>query len=341
MTNLLKLSVLMFLFLTSSWAETHLGGKITENLIFYSSGNPYIIERDIVIPQNIRVTIKAGTIFLFQASTGMKLYGEILVEGNIENPVVFTSYNDTIYNPTSSQPPSSVDWDGILISGDAQKVTMRCFRLMYSINGIKSDKKEMKINEAFFAENGKYNIIIKNEVQYEAKDKFSYNYTYPLTPKQPAQSTKQDTTLLSQSVDTSVLQKSKQDNNGKPIDKPDELASDLRKKDINKKIRIKKISSIGIFSTSVASGIGGLFFLANYSNKLDEFEKTGLDKTRRNANRSAAFAWIFGALSVIGMPSSSIMYYKQYKLSGNSKINFNTSYNIFEKTGTVTFLYKF
>ena len=84
------MSALSVVLAVSVFAATHLSDDIGGKT-FDVSGSPYIIDKDVVIPQNAQVTVKPGCVFLFKSFTGMNIYGNFIVEGTTENPIVFTA----------------------------------------------------------------------------------------------------------------------------------------------------------------------------------------------------------------------------------------------------------
>ena len=83
---LLIVSVVVF----SLCAETRIKGDLT-GMNLDESGNPFIVEQDIIVPDGHKVVIKEGCVFLFNPFTGLQVLGELQVKGTQENPVVFTS----------------------------------------------------------------------------------------------------------------------------------------------------------------------------------------------------------------------------------------------------------
>jgi hypothetical protein len=161
----------------SGISETHLsddiGGKILE-----PSGNPYIVDQDVVIAKNTKTVIKAGCVFLFKSFTGINIYGSMLVEGTQDDPVVFSSINDANYNAEATQLPNAFDWNGIYISEESGGVKLRNFRLMYSVFGIKSKKDDITIQNGYFKQNGQFHFTINDNIHY-VQDNISYSYNVP------------------------------------------------------------------------------------------------------------------------------------------------------------------
>jgi hypothetical protein len=155
-------------------AETHLSDEIGGR-IFSPSGNPYIVDQDVVVPKNEQIVIKAGCIFLFNSFSGINVFGSMLVEGTEENPVVFSSINDSQYNPDASQLPNAFDWNGIYLAEGSGDVKFRNFRLMYSVFGIKSKKDDITLQNGYFKQNGQFHFTINDNIHY-VQDNISYSY---------------------------------------------------------------------------------------------------------------------------------------------------------------------
>ncbi len=176
MFSLSALFVLMVICLSSG--ETILNGLPAE-LNISKSGNPYIVNDNLVIPAGKQLTINKGCVFLFKPFTGIIVEGSLIVNGTSEEPVVFTSFNSSAYNPSSDQLPNPFDWNGILITMAASKVQLNDFILEYSVYGIKSQKEDLTINRGVFYNNGQFNFATRDAIQ-PVVEKIPFNYR-PLT----------------------------------------------------------------------------------------------------------------------------------------------------------------
>lgn len=134
--------------------------------------SPYRVVADIFVPAGKVVTIEAGTVFLFTNFSGMHLQGILVANGTADRPVVFTSEHDLQYNPDSKLDPTPYDWNGIYIHRDGIGTNMKHFKVMYSVKGIVSETKYIRLREAVFNENGRSNCIIEYQEQ-------------PVVPNQP------------------------------------------------------------------------------------------------------------------------------------------------------------
>jgi hypothetical protein len=162
-------------------AEMHLQGEISSESID-STGNPYVIEKTIIIPEGKKIVVNEGCVFLFKSYTGIKVFGNLIIKGSQGKNVIFTSYNDNMFNPRSDQAAKPFDWNGIVVAKEADTVKMENFRLLYSSFGIKSLNGKIALKNAIFGSNGQYNFMISDKMQ-DVKENvpFSYNMTIEKT----------------------------------------------------------------------------------------------------------------------------------------------------------------
>jgi hypothetical protein len=138
------------------------------------SGNPFIVEQDIIVPNGQKVTIKEGCIFLFNPFTGLQVLGELKVDGTQDKPVIFTSIYDT-YNKESPQLPNPFDWNGVLVARESGTVNFTNFELQYSVYGIKSQNPGIKIQNGVFKQNGQFHFTLMDKIQF-VQDNISYSF---------------------------------------------------------------------------------------------------------------------------------------------------------------------
>lgn len=171
----MKRSFLMvvLVYASSVFAETRIKGDLT-GMNLDESGNPFIIEQDIIVPNGQKVVIKEGCIFLFNPFTGLQVLGELKVEGAQDKPVVFTSIYDT-YNKESPQLPNPFDWNGVLVARESGTVNFSNFELQYSVYGIKSQNPGIKIQNGIFKQNGQFHFTLMDKIQF-VQDNISYSF---------------------------------------------------------------------------------------------------------------------------------------------------------------------
>lgn len=289
-------------------AATHLsddvGGKTLD-----PSGNPYIIDQDIVIQKNTQLVLKAGCVFLFKSFTGINVYGSMIVEGTSENTVVFTSINDANYNPDAVQLPNAFDWNGIYIAENSGDVKFRNFKLMYSVFGIKSKKDQVTIQSGYFKQNGQFHFTINDNIHY-VQDNISYSYNVPETNN-----------------DVNASQQTKQP-------EPDRTRSKSKTDEANKG---RKVAAVTMLSVGVASGVTCLItgiMTAKYNNQMSEISDLAdstvsnpdsLDKEWNEANdkynRTKPICIITGIVTGVTIPISLFLFVKKDKSTMTKKVS--------------------
>ncbi|MGE4298860.1 MAG: tetratricopeptide repeat protein [Desulfovibrionaceae bacterium] len=83
---------------------TEVRGPLTEDTHWYQSSSPYVCAEQLVVPKGVTLHIHRGTTVLFQTGAGITVKGALMSEGTADEPVLFTSTGDSL-------------WDGIAISG--------------------------------------------------------------------------------------------------------------------------------------------------------------------------------------------------------------------------------
>lgn len=156
------------------FAEVKLSGNI-EDMTLLMDQNPYVITDDVVVPPGKKLIITPGCIILFKPFTGISVSGSLLVQGDPEKPVIFTSENDNKFNHASPQFPNPFDWNGILINQNASEALLNNFIVKYSVYGVKSYKGDIIIENGVFSNNGQSNLTIK-ETMKNVADGIPYSY---------------------------------------------------------------------------------------------------------------------------------------------------------------------
>lgn len=136
---------------------------------------PYLIVSDIEVPFGKTVTIEAGAVFLFQNFTGFQVQGQLIAEGTKEKPITFTSEFDGRYNPDTSLIANPFDWNGIYIHKDAFGTRLKYCKINYSVYGINSVTRLIRINPCIFYANGKVHLTIADSLHH-VEDEKPYNY---------------------------------------------------------------------------------------------------------------------------------------------------------------------
>lgn len=125
--------------------------------------SPYLVVTDIYIQPGKIVRVEAGTVFLFKNFTGVHVLGQLIINGTKHNPVLFTSENDRNANSESSMNPTPYDWNGIYIHKDGVGTDLQNVKISYSVKGIISETRFIRISECIFFENGRSDLMIEGE----------------------------------------------------------------------------------------------------------------------------------------------------------------------------------
>jgi hypothetical protein len=169
-------------------AETHITGDIS-GMTFDTTGNPFIVEQDIMIPAGKQAVFHEGCVFLFKPFSGLHVSGRLDVEGTASKPVVFTSISDGEFYQLSAQLPNPFDWNGILIGRDASECTMVHFLVRYSVYGIKSQSRNIHLKGGLFKANGQFDFAINDQIQLvQPGISFTYNMAENLSTTPSKQS---------------------------------------------------------------------------------------------------------------------------------------------------------
>ena len=108
MKRLLGVFLTLFFISPSLFGQTTISGVINTNTTWTAANSPYIIEANVLIPDEVTLTIESGVIVKFKSDTYLKIEGFLIAIGNESDKIVFTS------NETN---PSRGDWDKIWLSG--------------------------------------------------------------------------------------------------------------------------------------------------------------------------------------------------------------------------------
>ncbi len=141
-----------------------------------SKGKPYLVVGDIEVPVGKSVTIEPGTVFLFKTFTGLHVLGRLSVQGTKDSPVVFTSENDRGVNRATTLLPNPYDWNGIYVHSDAVGSSFTHCKVLYSVYGIVSETKFIKLNPVVLENNGKSNLVIQGKEEQVTDKPFIYMY---------------------------------------------------------------------------------------------------------------------------------------------------------------------
>jgi len=148
--------------------------------ILYASQGPYFVLGDVVVPQGQTVIIEPGTVMLFNAFTGIKVLGTLLARGESDKPIVFTSVNDQAHNPASTLQAAPYDWNGIQVSADGIGTHFSYCVIRYSVYGIASSTRYLRIGPSLFQFNGRANLTVDGVEHQTGDSPYEYNATAPM-----------------------------------------------------------------------------------------------------------------------------------------------------------------
>jgi hypothetical protein len=164
---------------TSDTAQTAgfelLGGNLPK--ILEDRGNPYLVTSDVYVPPGKTIRIEPGVVMLFRNFTGMHVEGRLVAEGTSERPVVFSSEFDKTFHPSSALHANPYDWNGITIYENGLGSSFSQAKLMYSVFGINSLTKYIKLDKMVFSNNGRSDVVIEGKDQTVTTQPFTYALT--------------------------------------------------------------------------------------------------------------------------------------------------------------------
>ena len=119
-------------------AGTPVMGDIVANTIWSPAGSPYWIEADITVLAGVELLVQAGAEVRFDGFYSLDVLGRLIVEGNVTDPVIFTSNSST---------PSVGDWIGILVGGETH---INYANISYGYVGIYIQSSHNTVNDSIF-----------------------------------------------------------------------------------------------------------------------------------------------------------------------------------------------
>ena len=123
--------------------------------------SPYLAVSDLYVPAGRTVLIEPGVVFLFRNFTGLKVQGILQARGTADKPVVFTSEFDHDYRPDAPMKANAYDWNGMYIDKDAIGTELEHVAVNYSVYGLTSMTKFLRLKNGTFRENGRGNFSVE------------------------------------------------------------------------------------------------------------------------------------------------------------------------------------
>jgi hypothetical protein len=142
--------------------------------IVKAGNKPYLVATNIEVPVAKTVTIEPGTVFLFKNFSGLHVQGRLIAEGTKSQPIVFTSEFDRAYAPGSTRDANPYDWDGIYIHSDGFGTRLSNCKIDYSVYGLVSETKFIRLEPILLRNNGKKVITIDNKEHLTGDTPFNY-----------------------------------------------------------------------------------------------------------------------------------------------------------------------
>jgi hypothetical protein len=114
------LSIVFCLFFLNSqhslYAQTSLSDTLFSDTTLTSSGNPYLVNRVLVIPDSVSLTVEEGVEIIFKAQTYVYLSGSLIINGTATDSVYMVGENAPLSGTTFNRV-----WEGIRFYGGAME----------------------------------------------------------------------------------------------------------------------------------------------------------------------------------------------------------------------------
>ena len=98
-------------------AIVQVGGSLSGNTT-WTADNVYVVGSDLVIPENISLSIQPGTVVKLKGRISIFVRGALIANGQAGTPIVFTSFQDDTYGGDTdgdgaATPPKPGDWGSV------------------------------------------------------------------------------------------------------------------------------------------------------------------------------------------------------------------------------------
>jgi hypothetical protein len=274
-----------------AFADVKLSGNV-DNMTLVMDENPYVITDDVVVPAGKRLVITRGCIILFKPFTGISVSGSLLVQGDPEKPVVFTSENDNKFNHASPQFPNPFDWNGILVNQSASEAIMNNFIVKYSVYGVKSYKGDIIIENGVFSNNGQSNLTIK-ETMKNVADGIPYSYQEEPSINISFKLAESDSQKVAAQPETKV----------QPVEKPKKQwkLSEFRKP--------AAIGAMGVGGLCLVSSGYYMFNAFDYQNKYLNSSGTEMELNKKRRKSSSTYSTVCFVSTLLFAGGGVTLYY--------------------------------
>lgn len=117
--------IFIFIFFISSYKVVEAATEIDDSCaiigvdtVWTRENSPYVVYSDLFIDSGVKLTLEAGTVVKLKQSS-IVVQGELIVEGEYDEKVIFTSIFDDLRmednSPDSTRIPDKGDWGGIML----------------------------------------------------------------------------------------------------------------------------------------------------------------------------------------------------------------------------------
>ena len=135
---------------------TYVEGEIKTNTVWTLVDSPFVLSKDVTVPNGITLTIEPGVEVRFGGNFSLIVNGKLVAVGTQEKPIKFTSNKIT---------PEAGDWGTILISGTSQPSSLKHCLIEYGTNGITLLDGSALVENTLIANNGASGIRIEGNSQ--------------------------------------------------------------------------------------------------------------------------------------------------------------------------------
>lgn len=164
-----KILLLLILF-TACSIQSHNKQEVYSGILIKNTNwkGEIVIEKDLLIPENVEVVIEPGTKIYFELADSSRtepifllpeneifVKGHLIAKGTKNKPIVFSSF---------SKNPSQKDWGGIVLNGGS--LTLKNVHFKNASSGIIAIDGSVEISDSIFSENYNSLIILKGAKGY-------------------------------------------------------------------------------------------------------------------------------------------------------------------------------
>jgi hypothetical protein len=149
-----------------------LGGELKGHL--GGANRIFLVKSDITVPPGVTVVIKPGTRFLFRNFTGLLIHGTLMAIGTRQNPIIFTSANDSPFTASAARIPAPYDWNGITVGENASGSVFSHCGVYYSLYGIDALTAFITIEQCRFRHNGRTDVVVRGKALIPDRELITY-----------------------------------------------------------------------------------------------------------------------------------------------------------------------